>query len=424
MGFKVASASNYDQINVGSSLTLDTNSINVNLYSPNGASPFYGTGTFTLVNNAGSLYGNPASAISVANPLSDLTYQFGTAGSSVTLTIGAAFTHPVWTGGSSGNWSNPANWANGTPGSSDELYFDGSSHLATTNDQTGRTYAGMLFYTTAGAFTQSGNAVTLTGPITNYSPNTQTLNLPILFSSGGTINAAGGPIVTTALGTLDNGGGMLLVGGISSSTFNGAITDAGGLTVTGPGNVTLASPLNSYAGNTRIQSGTLTVGNPLALQNTVVDMNGADAGALSFGSQTAATLGGLIGARNINLGNTKISIGAWRGRHLATVHRCPQRRGRHHEDRQRQHHFRWGQHLYWRHLRHRRHPYPGRTRRQRQDHACGRLHHRWRGWHQRRLSRFLVFRPDVGGLHFVPIRGKHQRQPRKFTREPGQPAVS
>ncbi len=311
LGFKAASAGNYDQINVSSALTIGSDSINVNLYSPNGAGQFYGTGTFTLMNNAGSLYGSdPASAISVANPLSDLTYTFGTAGNSVTLTVGLAVTNPVWNGGSSSsnNWSDANNWANFVPGGI--LCFDGSTRLATNNDQAGQTYAGMLFYTSAGAFTHSGSAVTLTGPITNYSPNTQTLNLPVLFSSGGTINAAGGPIVTTALGTMDNGGGTLMVGGISSCTLSGAITGLGGLAVTGPGNVTLASSLNTYAGNTRIQAGTLIVGHPLALQNTVVDMNAADAGTLSFGSQTAATLGGLIGTRNLNLGNTNLSIGA------------------------------------------------------------------------------------------------------------------
>ena len=207
------------------------------------------------------------------------------------------------------NWSNAGNWTNGAPASTDILRFDGSTQLATNNNQSDASYAGMLFYTTAGAFTQSGNGVTLTGPITNYSPNTQTLNLPMQ-SSGGTVNAVGGPIVTTVLGTMDNGGGTMMLGGISSSTFNGAITGGGGLMVFGPGNVTLASSLNTYQGNTRIQSGTLTVGHPLALQNSVVDMNVADAGTLSFGGQTAATLGGLIGTRNINLGNANVSIGA------------------------------------------------------------------------------------------------------------------
>ena len=74
--------------------------------------------------------------------------------------------------------------------------------------------------------------------------------------------------------------------------------------------MTLASGLNTYAGNTRRPIGHPTVGNPLALQSTVVDMNVADAGTLSFGNQSAATFGGLIGTRNINLGSTNLSIGA------------------------------------------------------------------------------------------------------------------
>lgn len=409
LGFKAASAGNYDQINVSSALTIGSDSINVNLYSPNGAGQFYGTGTFTLMNNAGSLYGSdPASAISVANPLSDLTYTFGTAGNSVTLTVGLAVTNPVWNGGSSSsnNWSDANNWANFVPGGI--LCFDGSTRLATNNDQAGQTYAGMLFYTSAGAFTHSGSAVTLTGPITNYSPNTQTLNLPVLFSSGGTINAAGGPIVTTALGTMDNGGGTLMVGGISSCTLSGAITGLGGLAVTGPGNVTLASSLNTYAGNTRIQAGTLIVGHPLALQNTVVDMNAADAGTLSFGSQTAATLGGLIGTRNLNLGNTNLSIGAGRRRHLAPLFRRPERRRRHHQGRQRQYQPERREHLWRGHLRHRRHPHPGRPLDQRQDHVRGRLDHRGHRQqrHRLRLPRRPLQRPGRRRIYQRP-NGRH-----------------
>ena len=314
LGFKAASAANYDQINVGTALTIGGSNISLNLYSPNGAGQFYGNGTFTLLSNAGSLTGTPSSAIAVANPLSDMTYTIGTAGNSVTLTVATTGANPVWNGGSSVNWSDAGNWTNGAPISSNVLRFDGSANLATTNNQSSPTYAGMLFYTSAGAFTHSGNGVALTGPITNYSPNTQTLNLPVQMLLGGTVNAVGGPIVTTALGTLDNGGGTLMLGGISSSTYNGAITGAGGVTVFGPGSVTLASSLNTYAGNTRIQSGTLTVGGApsgsLALQNTVVDMNVADAGMLSFGGQSTVTLGGLIGARNISLGSTNLSIGA------------------------------------------------------------------------------------------------------------------
>ena len=151
-----------------------------------------------------------------------------------------------------------------------------------------------------------------------------------------------------------------MLGGNSSSTYNGAITGAGGLMVFGPGNVTLASPLNTYAGNTRVQSGTLTVGNPLALQNTVVDMNVADAGTLSFGNQAAATLGGLIGSRNVNLGSTNVS-----DRHPgicrrgSAVHRRSERPRRHHEGRQRQHQPGWRQHLHRRYLRLRRYAHPG-----------------------------------------------------------------
>ena len=58
------------------------------------------------------------------------------------------------------------------------------------------------------------------------------------------------------------------------------------------GTLTLAAT-NTYSGNTLISGGTLALGSSLALQNSTLDTSGS--GVLSFGSLTAATLGGLTG---------------------------------------------------------------------------------------------------------------------------------
>ena len=74
--------------------------------------------------------------------------------------------------------------------------------------------------------------------------------------------------------------------------------------MTGSGSLTLASP-NTYSGNTLIDGGTLVLADPGALQNSTLDTSGS--GALSFGSLTAATLGGLTGPGTLSLANAPSS---------------------------------------------------------------------------------------------------------------------
>ena len=310
--FKVASGAtaNDSLVNTGSGLTIPAG-VGLNLFAANGSSPFNPNGTTStldLINYSGTLQGAGIYGLSVLNKLPNTRYVFGTFGQNVTLTVG---TQPVWNGGGSGNWSAAANWNNVGIIPGDQLIFAGATTTSTTNDQpAGTAFNGVTFNPTAGGFTLGGNGITLTGDIVNNSPNTQTINLPMVMGGygGRTINAAAGPIATTALGTVNNGGNMLTVAGSAAVNLAGAISDTGGLTVAGPGTTTL-SAANTFSGNTRISAGTLAVGHALALQNSTVDMNQADAGTLSFGSQTSATLGGLMGARNVNLASATVSIG-------------------------------------------------------------------------------------------------------------------
>ncbi|TAL05279.1 MAG: hypothetical protein EPO07_03785, partial [Verrucomicrobia bacterium] len=57
-------------------------------------------------------------------------------------------------------------------------------------------------------------------------------------------------------------------------------------------------------GDTRITAGTLALANASALGASTLDMNTSDAGSLSFGTLTAASIGGLKGTRNVSLQNT------------------------------------------------------------------------------------------------------------------------
>lgn len=81
----------------------------------------------------------------------------------------------------------------------------------------------------------------------------------------------------------------------------GCISGTTGLTLGGGGSVTLGTA-NAFAGDTVLTSGTLTLDNSLALAGSTLDYSNVG-GTLSFGTLTAATLGGLKGAQSLALNN-------------------------------------------------------------------------------------------------------------------------
>ncbi len=97
----------------------------------------------------------------------------------------------------------------------------------------------------------------------------------------------------------------------TTGTVGGVISESGGAralsinksATAAPGTIVL-SAANTFSGDTRVYNGTLRLANILALQNSTLDMNAADNGAVSFGTLTSATLGGLKGSRNLSLSNT------------------------------------------------------------------------------------------------------------------------
>jgi len=185
--------------------------------------------------------------------------------STVALAVGlltlapAAAADLTWTGTTNANWSG-ANWNGGTAADSgvDKLFFAGTTNLSTNNDLVGYTAAGVpaiTFLSGAGAFTLSGNSISLSGNITNSSSNLQTINLGLALVSSSTFTAGAG-------------GGNLTVGGI--------ISGANGVTVTGPGIITLSGS-NTYSGSTTLvgTTTTLRVGHNSALGTGTVDLGAA-----------------------------------------------------------------------------------------------------------------------------------------------------
>ncbi len=94
--------------------------------------------------------------------------------------------------------------------------------------------------------------------------------------------------------------------------MDGVLSDSAGvgsLAKTGAG-VLILNAANTYHGTTAIGAGTLQVADALALQNSTLDMKSGDAGLVSWGATPATfTLGGLQGARNLNMGGKTLQIG-------------------------------------------------------------------------------------------------------------------
>jgi autotransporter-associated beta strand protein len=124
---------------------------------------------------------------------------------------------------------------------------------------------------------------------------------------------AGGPLVLgMTAGTLDaiveagislNAPGLFVPQHNSILRLSGTITDgtsSNGIVLAGDADSQLIlNGNNTFTGSTLVSAGTLGLGNTLALKNSVLDTSGS--GTLSFGTLSAATIGGLAGAGSLAL---------------------------------------------------------------------------------------------------------------------------
>ena len=129
-------------------------------------------------------------------------------------------------------------------------------------------------------------------------------------SASATLHANRGIGIGATSGSATGTGLIDAAGSSTTFTVNGVIASAGN---TGMNNLTInsiaASPgtvvlngANIFNGTNAIYGGTEVLGNSLALQNGILNYN-SQGGTFSFGSLTAATLGGLIGSQGLPLQN-------------------------------------------------------------------------------------------------------------------------
>jgi autotransporter-associated beta strand protein len=175
----------------------------------------------------------------------------------------------------------------------------------TNSNSGGLTKIGSGSLTLANANTFSGNTMVSGGTLALGSA--LALQQSTLDSSGsGSVSF--GSLTAVTLGGLTGQGALSLSNAASgavavtvgqnntSTTYSGMLTGAASLTKVGYGTLTL-SGTNTYTGQTLINSGALSLANPLAVQNSTVNVSSS--GALPFAAgNTNPTLGGLAGTGN------------------------------------------------------------------------------------------------------------------------------
>jgi fibronectin-binding autotransporter adhesin len=189
-------------------------------------------------------------------------------------------------GGSTNNWSTPANWDGNltAPVGNDSLTFDGTLRLANNNDLTADAVFGPItFNAGAGAFVIGGNRITLGGDVSDSSPNLQTVNLSLVLSGNRTIST-------------DPGASLNLGGVISGTGF--------GLTKVGDGTLTL-SGANTYTGPTMIGNATRSGGTVILAAGGTL---GSGASALTLGATNTPNVGNLdLSAASATVGSLTVS---------------------------------------------------------------------------------------------------------------------
>ncbi len=235
---------------------------------------------------------------------------------------------PTFVGGSGNNWSTAANWSGagitGKPVNGNSIAFNGTPASLTSNNDALTSFYNISFNgtatpitngpttTNAGAYTLTGNALTINGGVDNNSTNTQTINIPLTLGAAQSFNATNGNLVFGGT-TLTNGGFRLTVAGANNTSISNAISGAGDLLKQGAGTLTLSGNSTGWAANNTGTNGTNTNTNIFIDQGTVAAAannafgatNGTSTGLIALGSSAIANLTSsiLINTGGVTVGN-------------------------------------------------------------------------------------------------------------------------
>ena len=135
--------------------------------------------------------------------------------------------------------------------------------------------------------------------------------------TGGTVTAGAGTAAGYTLHTFTSTGASALdFSGLNlnsrlGAVENGVISGSGGLTFSGPGKLTLGGA-NTFTGDTRVGSGTLSLNHSNALAGSTLNMASSDDGTVAFGltGNNTYNIGGITGSKNLAIGGNVLSVGA------------------------------------------------------------------------------------------------------------------
>ena len=190
----------------------------------------------------------------------------------------------TWSGNSSVNWSDAANWGGIAPVSGDNLIFNaaGTQGASLSNDIASLQIGTLTFGASASAYTFGGSAFTLTGGIAHTGTALQTIGNAVALSGAVTASTSGG----------------------GNLALNGVLSGSGGsLTVSGTGTTTLGAA-NTYTAGTAVSSGTLAfsnigTNNVTALGTGSVTLGDANTGTANVALLWTPTVGGQMVANAI-----------------------------------------------------------------------------------------------------------------------------
>ncbi|MCP5546728.1 MAG: autotransporter-associated beta strand repeat-containing protein [Akkermansiaceae bacterium] len=205
-------------------------------------------------------------------------------------------------------------FASGGLGAGSNLGLDNATLVwdsGNTDDVSSKT---VTFGTDPVSFDTNGNNVTLANPIgdsgasafTKAGTGTLELSADATFTgdvtiADGVLQLGSGAAAGSVIGNIANSG-VLVINRSDNVSFTNVISGTGGLNQSGTGD--LALPVaNTFSGDTNILSGSITLQDATALQNSTLNY-GSGGGSIGFDTLTAVTLGGLSGDKDLALENT------------------------------------------------------------------------------------------------------------------------